>query len=347
MPQLRLRADTSLVRHVVFRSQAHRTTLDKLQFGIRLEGKFTHALQGLKQGSNIIVRGPYGGFVIDPSKHTDVILVAGGIGIAPFISMLRHAADHATDTPFTVLYSVSTQNDIPFLNELAHLSTTLPNLTVIIIVSHGDTDKLGGYTVVKGHIDDAVMKHAVGTSGASKTMFICGPPAFMNAMVSLGEPHGIANDRIITEAFKQGKHLQTGKVVSWPRNMYVLGATGIVLGAASLLVLDVIKSLPATPLKKSGAAAEQLPGDSTERDKQLDAIVNNLSARTTGTMSPATASAIADASTPEIVYSQGGTTNTMPAATPSAPVSTPTAPTPTPAPTPVCTTTQSGVTTCV
>ena len=337
------------------------TDIDTLQFSIRVQGRFTSRLSQIEPGNDIAVRGPYGGFVVDATKHTDVVFVAGGIGIAPFMSMLRHMS--ATNYPYKIslLYGVHDQGDIAFVDELRTLERTMPNLRIVYAVSQGNIDTLAGQQVVQGRLDEATFQAVIPGGAFEKTVFICGPPTFMNGMVKLAQGQGVAADRIITEAFNQGDHRQTGKVLSWPRNMYVLGSLGVAAGAFAIMVSDIIKNLPATPLTTDTEARTPLRS-SSNRENDLEALIRKLlpSLGDDREDSPSTTQALNDANTPSTsTTATSSSTQTQTTVTPSTStttsVSTPTATTPTPVtptptpvvtPAPVCTTSASGVTTC-
>jgi ferredoxin-NADP reductase len=319
-----------------------------IQFSIRIGGRFTHKLQTIAPGEEVDVRGPYGGFVIDPDRHKELIFAAGGIGIAPFMSMLRHAAATHDSRPVTLLYGVQTQDDIPFLDKIIELERQLPNLHVTFAVGRGESDKLAGQRVVTGFIDDKLLQTAIDGRPSDKTLFICGPPPFMNALIAASKRQGAPQDQLITEAFKQGNHRQTGKVISWPRNMYALGGLGLSLGALTLLVNDIVKDLPKTPLKMNGSAQFQLRSNTTLRESDLDTLINSYAYKVEAgkTVSPSTATALNDARIPETIAVDSGSVPASQSSngTYTAPSPTTTATT---APAPKCTTTQSGVTTCI
>ncbi len=324
-----------------------------IQFSIRVGGKFTHKLQTVLPGEIVDVRGPYGGFVINPEIHKELIFAAGGIGIAPFMSMLRHAAAVHDSRPITLLYGVQSQDDIPFFDEIKKLEDQIANLNVTFVVGKGETDKLHGQHVATGFINDELLVKALDGRPMDRSVFICGPPPFMNALIAASKRQGISQEQLVTEAFKQGHHRQTGKIVSWPRNMYVLGTLSMSLGALALLVGDIIKNLPSTPLLKAKDAQHQLTGGATARDSDLDALVNSFAYKVESgkTVSPNATSAINDAKNPETVVVQSGTptptTQNPQSTTPTYTAPTPTTTTTTAPAAPKCTTTQSGVTTCI
>lgn len=330
-------------------SSPHDTS--KIQFSIRIGGRFTHKLQSIQPGEIVEVRGPYGGFVIDKDRHKELIFAAGGIGIAPFISMLRQAAAANDQRPITLLYGIQTQDDIPFYDEIKNLKKQLNNLIVIFAVGHGETDKLVDQNFVTGFINETLLDQSINGHAAEKTLFICGPPPFMNALIVASKNLGIQKEQLVTEAFKQGNHRQTGKVVSWPRNMYVLSTVSFSLGAIALLVNDTIKDLPKTPLKKANEAQYQLQSSTLQRERDLDDLINEYLYKVEAgkSISPNTSAAIEDAKTPETIATESGTAQTTnPPSNPSYTAPAPTTPTtPTTPAAPKCTTTQSGVTTCV
>ncbi len=329
---------------------------DVLQFSIRVHGTFTSRLKDLEPGSAVSVRGPFGGFVLDSNKHHDVIFAAGGIGIAPFMSMLHHMYAVAFPHDIQLLYSVHDQSDIPFIDELKELERAMPNLHITYAVSQGDTGTLAGQTVVRGRIGAAELQTALGGQQANKTLFICGPQAFMTSLVKLAKIHGLPPSRIITEAFNQGDHLQTGKVVSWPRNMYIIGGLGVAVGSFAIMTSDIIKNLPSTPLADSAAVRSQLQAKNS-RETDLDELIKHFASNLLDGRedSPATVQAMADAAVPVATSTPSVTTPTQKSTTlpstnttvsTSTPTPTVTAPAPAPKPTPVCTTSMSGVTTC-
>jgi len=327
-----------------------------LQFSIRVQGRFTRALSQIEAGNPIVVRGAYGGFVLDPSKHAEVIFIAGGIGIAPFMSMLRHMSATNYSHKVSLLYSVHEQTDIAFVDELRTLERAMPNLHIVYAVSKGDTDTLAGQEVMQGRLDATTLNTAIDGRPDEKTIFICGPPAFMKSMVDLSRRLSVPSSSIITEAFNQGNIKQTGKVLSWPRNMYILGSLGVAAGAFAIMVSDIIKHLPTTPLVDATSARSELHSKSN-RESDIDDLIRKFLSNLgdgredspTASQAVTAANAANTASTPTNTTSTSTqkAASTTPATSTSTPTTTTTSTTtPKPAPKPVCTTSASGVTTC-
>src|ERR1035438_1267772 len=91
---------------------------DLLQFAMRPNGLFTSNVARLKPGTKVRVQGPYGNFTIDEEYDDRIIMLAGGIGITPFISMLRYAKLTRLNKPIILLYACKSIDDLPFYEEI-------------------------------------------------------------------------------------------------------------------------------------------------------------------------------------------------------------------------------------
>ena len=89
---------------------------------------FKKALAKLKSGHKITASHPAGTFILDESSPA--VLIAGGVGITPFRSMIKYAIENNIKTPITLLYSNSDENFL-FKKELEECRKLLPKLTII------------------------------------------------------------------------------------------------------------------------------------------------------------------------------------------------------------------------
>ncbi len=128
------------------------TNQQRLQFSIRINGIFTHAVERLNTGDKVRVKGPFGGFVFNPSDHEDVVLLAGGIGVAPFMSMIRYANDIKLKNSVHLVFSSRNQDDIPFFEDIEAIQKENDNFKATYIIGHGETEKIGT-NVLKGYLD--------------------------------------------------------------------------------------------------------------------------------------------------------------------------------------------------
>lgn len=309
-----------------------------LQFAMRSGGRFTKKLSQLPLGEHIKVRGPFGGFVVDWQHQPNIVFIAGGIGITPFMSMLRFASQAHLQNSITLLYSCRSQDDIPFFEELIKIEESSTTISIHYVIADGPIDKLQGKSVSKGRISNELLVERTENSFSSYEFFICGPPPFMKGMTKLLVANNTPQNNIVTEAFGQGSHRQTGKIKSWPFNMYVLGTAGLVLGTFTVLVADVMKTMPVSSLL---ANDEQVNNDQTisKRQADLDAMVNSFDPLvSTGPPSDAVIAA-QKAAQPKVAKTITTTSTQQSANVPVAK--------PTPVKNPVCTTSASGVRTCI
>ena len=245
-----------------------------LQFSMRVRGRFTTSLSKLQPGDLVDIGGPYGGFVFDTTRDKKAVFLAGGIGITPFMSMMRYLDTLKAENDVTLLYSCATQDDVPFGDELMDIQKRHPNLKVMFVVGNGATDKLPQDQVATGRISPELLDKVTANDYKGQKFFICGPPVFMKAMVGVLSRQGAPQGNILTEAFTQSSPKQTSILRSWPANVYALGAIGLLLGSLVIMVSDLLKALPPTTSLKPTKTAPFLITNA--RQQQLDQLVNTI-----------------------------------------------------------------------
>lgn len=171
---------------------------DHLDVTYKLKGSFTHALWEMKVGDKLAVGGPWGHFVVGEAK--DVVLLAGGIGITPFMSMLREAAATNSSTKFTLFYSNRTKEEIAFLEELKRLEKLNQNIKVVFTLTRETPADWAGEL---GRINETMLKKHLDTL-EGKTFFACGPNELVEAMVSLLSALDVPKEKIKFEKFGSG-----------------------------------------------------------------------------------------------------------------------------------------------
>ncbi len=307
-----------------------------LQFSMRVHGRFTTSLSKLQKGDLVDVTGPFGGFVFDTSRDKKAVLIAGGIGITPFMSMLRYLHDLRADNDVALLYGCATQDDVPFKDELLAIQTAHPNIKITFVVGNGPIDRLPAGHVKTGHITAEVLDEATSKNYKDRRFFICGPPVFMKAMAGLVTKQGASRTNILTEAFTQSSPRQTSVLRSWPANVYALGAIGILLGSAVVTVGDLLTALPQTSTLRPTKNSPYLLTNA--RQQQLDQLVNSIPPSAAVITAPTDNQIQSKTTTPK---TQIQTQTLAPTYTYSAPIQSPTNSTVT-APAPTCQTTPSG-----
>lgn len=169
-----------------------------LELSVRRQGRVSAALhETVRAGGTLPIRGPGGAFVYPEEKGVPLVLHAGGVGITPMISMLRHAAKAEPGRPVTLLYTVRTEADVAFRDELALLARRAPGVRVLVTLSRGEP-RPGFLT---GRMDaERVARYVPDPAGAIH--LICGP-ASMTASLREGLSRlGVPPERIRFEAFE-------------------------------------------------------------------------------------------------------------------------------------------------
>jgi ferredoxin-NADP reductase len=220
---------------------------DELQFAVKVYGDFTSALSKLETEDTVFVHGPFGNFVIDEQYDRNVILLAGGIGVTPYMSMVRYATEAKLSIPITLLYSCQNQDSIPFYEELLEHERQNPLFKVFFFVTEGGREKLGKGRILNTRIEEKQLNQLTNQSYNRFTYFVCGPKGFMHAMKEILGAHDTDPDRIITEEFtptSQDNAVSTSPKYSISRWTYSLTAASLVLGTAFIMTLDVSRALP-------------------------------------------------------------------------------------------------------
>ena len=147
-------------------------------------------------GSTVEASHPAGQFYYDEKEHRRIVLIAGGSGITPFVSMLRYIEDRCLPTEVTLLYFVRTRNDVIFEAELDRLGSSLSRFRCVIVLSDPDT----GWVGPTGRITrDLIESHIEQLS--TSTFFLCGPPGMMKTAHDLLQSMGVDERRLKQESF--------------------------------------------------------------------------------------------------------------------------------------------------
>lgn len=149
-----------------------------------------------RPGLTVQARGPYGRFCFDEQVHQRIVLIAGGSGITPMLSMLRYIDDLALRVETTLIYCVRSQQDEFFKSDLAALQNRLKDFHYSPVLSQPGS----GWTGWKGRLRREILEQAV-KSPHTSTFFLCGPAGFMDLGRSLLKEMGVEPSRILQESF--------------------------------------------------------------------------------------------------------------------------------------------------
>jgi ferredoxin-NADP reductase len=144
-------------------------------------------------GDQVTVTQGQGPFVYLPEMSDNVVLIGGGVGITPLLSIFRHVRDAALPTQAHLVYSVSDSSEILFHDELESTVQSHPNLHLSITVTQPDPRWRG----LTGRIDP-VKLHALDVPDDT-LYYLCGPKGMVEDMSTLLHGLGVPMSRIIFE----------------------------------------------------------------------------------------------------------------------------------------------------
>jgi len=151
------------------------------------------------QGDRIEVRGPIGGYFVWDADRTDpLLLIAGGSGVVPLMSMIRHRAAAEAKNPTSLLYSSRSFEDVIYYDELDRLSKSNAGLQSFHTLTRSQPADWKGYA---RRIDEAMLREVAGPLGSSTQVFICGPTLMVESAANALVKIGIDANRIRTERF--------------------------------------------------------------------------------------------------------------------------------------------------
>ena len=162
-------------------------------------GDFTASIGKTKPGDKALVYGPFGRFsyALHPQER-DLVFIAGGIGITPLMSMLRHMRDTRADRRVLLLFANTTERDIAFRDELAAIEAgAQPQLKVVHILGKPGDDWRGE----KGRLDAPMIERLCGGDLPQRAFYVCAPPALMDAVIKCLRAHGVPAKNIHFERF--------------------------------------------------------------------------------------------------------------------------------------------------
>ncbi len=171
----------------------------KLEFLIRLQpqGLFSTFLQETAQvGQILTVEGPSGSFGILEQSLNPRCFVAGGTGLAPFLSILQRMAEWGEDHPIHLFLGMNNEREIFYQAELTALMSAIPQLRVEICVWQPSES----WTGFSGTPADALKAYLAKTV-VLPDVFLCGPPLLVAAATQTALAAGVSAERIFVENF--------------------------------------------------------------------------------------------------------------------------------------------------
>ena len=160
---------------------------------------FKQALSTLPIGSGARIEGPMGSFSLHNNTARPGVFIAGGIGIAPFLSMLSYATGEKLRHPIFLFYANRYLEDAAFIDALWKLERANPRFRFVPTLTRMANNN-GGWKGKTGHISSEMLRTQVGGL-RGPIYYIAGPPMMVAAARRTLSEVGVDEDDIRTEEF--------------------------------------------------------------------------------------------------------------------------------------------------
>ncbi|MFO7765455.1 MAG: ferric reductase-like transmembrane domain-containing protein [Pelovirga sp.] len=193
---LTLRTSPFALKEHPFSFSTSAEAVPEVGFTIKALGDFSAQIKDVAVGEQVYLDGPYGAFSPDRMDARGLVFIAGGIGIAPIMSMLRTLADRKDCRPVKLLYAYNTWERMTFREELLQLAERL-DLEIIWLLKSPPPDWQGE----TGLISADLLQRRLPLAESGWHYLICGPVVMINLSEKLLHQAGISLTNIHSELF--------------------------------------------------------------------------------------------------------------------------------------------------
>jgi glycine betaine catabolism B len=148
-------------------------------------------------GDKIEAGGPVGRFTFTGTESDSIVLIAGGVGITPMMSITRYLTERSWAGDIFFVYACRAPTDFIFANEFAALQGVNPKLRVAVTMSRPEGTAWDG---PRGRLTKELITLTI-PALASRRIHLCGPPAMMDSTKALLAELGVAPEQVKTELF--------------------------------------------------------------------------------------------------------------------------------------------------
>lgn len=193
---------------------------DYYRISVKRDGVFSNFLHGLSAGEKLQVQAPSGDFYYDLNSTRPALMLAAGVGITPFVAMLREAVSHAVAKrywrPALLIVSVKDLSDLSFVDELNQIEQLSQGRLQIVYCftrlatkpSAVELEALGlrAENCFNRRLDQSLLAQIMAGANMLQQLgeveaHLCGPDAFMQAQYDALLDLGLSDDAILAEAF--------------------------------------------------------------------------------------------------------------------------------------------------
>ncbi|MEM7637047.1 MAG: ferredoxin reductase family protein [Pseudomonadota bacterium] len=168
-----------------------------IQFVIKQVGDFTDQIGDVLPGTAAYLDGPHGNLTLEGRSGKGIALIAGGVGVAPLLSIARQLDKDSDPRPLLLLYGNRLADQIVYRDELKLLAGKT-NRDVRLVLSEPEP----GWDGLTGMIDQAMLDEVLCFEDASQWLYlVCGPPAMLDVVEQALIARGVPAGQIVSERF--------------------------------------------------------------------------------------------------------------------------------------------------
>jgi ferredoxin-NADP reductase len=174
------------------------TRRDYLEVTVKREerGTVSSFLHGVHEGDTLQVVGPSGNFTFMGEGANSIVLISGGVGVTPMMSVLRYLTDRSWSGDIFFVYACKSDRDVIYRQELEYLQLRYPNLKLVIAAEEAGAEWPHGRGRLTANLLAAVIPHI-----QTRRIHLCGPPAMMTALRAALTELNVPPEQVKTEVF--------------------------------------------------------------------------------------------------------------------------------------------------
>ncbi|MBC7961527.1 MAG: 2Fe-2S iron-sulfur cluster binding domain-containing protein [Steroidobacteraceae bacterium] len=240
------------------------------------QGVSRYLHDGLQEGELLEASGPTGKFTFTGAEARSVVLIGGGVGITPLMSVIRYLTDIGWPGDIFFLYSCRHVSDFIFRPELERLCARHPKLHLVVTITEPNEEPWSGPT---GHLTKELIAQSV-PDIATRHIHVCGPHKMMNAVQGALLELDVPAAQVEIEAFSatqiasaEGGETPPDTAAKAPADVPGNSAPAAVAADAPPAAEAPAEGVVAVTFQKSGKSAP-LPPDKSILEVSEDAAVN-------------------------------------------------------------------------
>jgi ferredoxin-NADP reductase len=175
----------------------------------------SHFHDNLQVGDFLDVKAPAGHFHLDVEHHGPVVLIGGGVGVTPVLSMLNYIATAPGNREAWFFYGINNGREHAMKDYLRELAAQHQNIHVVVCYSKPlPEDRLGVDHDYAEHVSVDLFKRVLKVTNFD--FYLCGPPPMMESMTRALEEWGVPENRVHFEAFGPASVKKVAQVAAQP-----------------------------------------------------------------------------------------------------------------------------------